>query len=178
MGLLSQGDIQFELEALWSSGAQPIDEQAGIKAALTDCQRQVAQAATRMGYYDKGAASAKDVAAELDIAPSTLSSYLRSVNPTTPSHGNTTIVVVRFSICREVGSIVATLKTLSSETAKLVYLYLCEQGPTTDTELRKVLDIPLLKLLPVLQTLQEKSLVEQQGTRYIPTEKLSHDVST
>ena len=75
-------DIQFELEVLRSSGAQPVGEQAGIKAALTGRQRQVAQVATRMGYYDKDGANAKDVAAELDIAPSTLSSHLRRINAT------------------------------------------------------------------------------------------------
>lgn len=77
-----EADIQFELEVLRSSGAQPIDERAVIKAALTERQRQVARVATRMGYFDKGGASAKDVAAELEIAPSTLSSHLRSINAT------------------------------------------------------------------------------------------------
>ncbi|WP_225336069.1 helix-turn-helix domain-containing protein [Halomicrobium urmianum] len=75
-------DIQFELEVLRSSGEQPMDEQVGIKAALTDRQQQVARVATRMGYYEKGGASASDVAAELDIAPSTLSTHLRRINAT------------------------------------------------------------------------------------------------
>ncbi|QCS44489.1 helix-turn-helix domain-containing protein [Natrinema versiforme] len=75
-------DIQFELEVLRNSGAQPMNEQVRIKAALTDRQQQIAQVATRMGYYEKGGASAKDVAAELDIAPSTLSTHLRRINAT------------------------------------------------------------------------------------------------
>lgn len=73
-------DIQFELEILRSSGAQSMNEKAGIKTELTNRQRQVARIATRMDYYKKGGASAKDVAAELDIAPSTLSTHLRRIN--------------------------------------------------------------------------------------------------
>lgn len=73
-------DIQFELEVLRSSGAQPRAEQEEIKTTLTERQREVARVATRMDYYDKGGASAKDVAAELGIAPSTLSTHLRRIN--------------------------------------------------------------------------------------------------
>jgi len=75
-------DIQFRLEVLQSSGAQPMDERIWLKAALTDRQQQVARVATRMGYYEKGGASANDVAAELNIAPSTLSTHLRRINAT------------------------------------------------------------------------------------------------
>lgn len=68
------------------------------------------------------------------------------------------------------------LKTLTSTTAKLVYLYLREQGAATDDELRKALDIPLLKLLPVLQNLQTKALVEYQDNRYIATKSDSQNI--
>jgi predicted transcriptional regulator len=61
-------------------------------------------------------------------------------------------------------------ETLSSETAKLVYLYLREQGAATADELHAALDIPLLKLLPVLRTLEEVSLVAHDGDRYAPAE--------
>lgn len=61
-------------------------------------------------------------------------------------------------------------ETLSSGTAKLVYLYLREQGEATADELRASLDIPLLKLLPVLRTLERESLVAQSGDRYVPVE--------
>lgn len=67
-------------------------------------------------------------------------------------------------------------ETLTSTTAKLVYLYLRERGSATDNELREALDIPLLKLLPVLQTLQTKALVEYQDNRYIATEGMSQEI--
>lgn len=73
-------EIQFELQTLRSSRAQPFEEHDGIKAALTDRQLEVARVATRMRYYDRDGASATDVAAELDIAPSTLSTHLRRIN--------------------------------------------------------------------------------------------------
>jgi predicted transcriptional regulator len=63
-----------------------------------------------------------------------------------------------------------TFERLTSTRAKLVYLYLREQGAATDNELREALDILLLTLLPVLQTLQTKALVEHQGGRYFPTD--------
>ena len=73
-------DIQFELETLRSSGAQPIRECVGIKATLTERQLEVARVAAQMGYYDKGGVSAEEVAAELGIASSTLSTHLRRIN--------------------------------------------------------------------------------------------------
>jgi predicted DNA binding protein len=73
-------NIQFELETLRSSGAQPVEERVGIKAALTNRQLDVARVANQMEYYDRDGASAKEVAAELGIAPSTLSTHLRRIN--------------------------------------------------------------------------------------------------
>ncbi|WP_434530114.1 helix-turn-helix domain-containing protein (plasmid) [Haloarcula sp. NS06] len=73
-------DIQFELETLRSSGTQQIEESVAIKAALTERQLEVARVAAQLGYYDKGGVSAEDVAAELGIAPSTLSTHLRRIN--------------------------------------------------------------------------------------------------
>ena len=73
-------NIQFELETLRSSGAQPVEERVWIKAALTNRQLDVARVATQMGYYDRDGASAKEVASELGIAPSTLSTHLRRIN--------------------------------------------------------------------------------------------------
>lgn len=73
-------DIQFELETLRSSGAQPVEERVRIKAPLTNRQLDVARVATQMGYYDRDGASAKEVADELGIAPSTLSTHLRRIN--------------------------------------------------------------------------------------------------
>jgi predicted transcriptional regulator len=67
-------------------------------------------------------------------------------------------------------------ETLSSETAKLVYLYLREQGAATADELRASLDIPLLKLLPVLRTLESRSLVAHDGRRYVPTDEAAQPV--
>lgn len=76
------------------------------------------------------------------------------------------IVVVRFSNRREHGVYMETFETLSTETSKLVYLYLRECGAATAKELRAALDIPLLKLLPVLGTLEDMSLVQRESDYY------------
>lgn len=76
------------------------------------------------------------------------------------------IVVVRFSNRREYGVYMETFETLSTETSKLVYLYLRECGAATAKELRAALDIPLLKLLPVLGTLEDMSLVQRDSDYY------------
>ncbi|PSQ22370.1 hypothetical protein BRD04_04615 [Halobacteriales archaeon QS_9_67_17] len=63
----------------------------------------------------------------------------------------------------------SSLRTLSSETAKLVYLYLTERGEATADELAAALDEQLLTLLPVLRTLEREGLVAKRGGRYAPT---------
>ncbi|MFB6121666.1 MAG: helix-turn-helix domain-containing protein [Halobacteriaceae archaeon] len=51
---------------------------AAVEARLTDRQREVAETATELGYYDvPRTASQADVAAELDCAPSTVAEHLR-----------------------------------------------------------------------------------------------------
>ena len=60
---------------------------------------------------------------------------------------------------------------LSSETTKLVYLYLREHGTATADELSATLNIPLLKLLPVLRTLEGRSLVAQTDAGYTIAER-------
>lgn len=74
--------VQFTLEKLYSSSPQAaaVDADATtIEAQLTDRQREVALTVTRMGYYEQDGASAEEVAAELDISPSTLSTHLRRI---------------------------------------------------------------------------------------------------
>jgi predicted transcriptional regulator len=63
----------------------------------------------------------------------------------------------------------SSLRTLSSETAKLVYLYLTERGEATADELATALDERLLTLLPVLRTLEQEGLVAKRDGRYAPT---------
>lgn len=70
--------IEFHLEKLHSWNPEVSDPvEDSLKALLTDRQMEVVHTAVRMGYYDQGGASAEEVAAELDIAPSTLSTHLR-----------------------------------------------------------------------------------------------------
>lgn len=53
---------------------------ATIDATLTDRQREVAETAVRLGYYDiPRSASQEDIAVELDCAPSTIAEHLRKV---------------------------------------------------------------------------------------------------
>ena len=64
----------------------------------------------------------------------------------------------------------STFESLSTETSKLVLLYLRECGTATAEELRAALDIPLLKLLPVLGTLEDMSLIHRKENRYVPAD--------
>ncbi|NUC73388.1 helix-turn-helix domain-containing protein [Haloterrigena sp. SYSU A558-1] len=73
-------NIQFELEKLYSTGPQANAASGGhAEVSLTERQREVARTATRMGYYEPEGASAAEVADELDISPSTLSTHLRRI---------------------------------------------------------------------------------------------------
>lgn len=73
-------NIEFQLEKLYSteSKTRPSNSE-GIKAALTPRQREVARTTIRMEYFDQTGASAEEVAAELGIASSTLSTHLRRI---------------------------------------------------------------------------------------------------
>lgn len=73
--------VEFSLEKLYQSGPYP-PESAGLTAQLTDRQREVARTAVEMGYFDQNGASAADVADELGISPSTLSTHLRRIMAT------------------------------------------------------------------------------------------------
>ena len=72
--------IQFELEKIHSSGSQPVDRRPNVRSELTDRQREIARTVTRMGYYDEDGACPEEIAEELGIAPSTLSTHLRRIN--------------------------------------------------------------------------------------------------
>lgn len=57
---------------------------ATIGATFTDRQREVAETAVHLGYYDiPRSASQEDIAAELDCAPSTIAEHLRKVEART-----------------------------------------------------------------------------------------------
>ena len=73
-------EIEFRLEKLYSSDHRVTTaEKATLKAQLTERQLEVARTVARMGYYDRDGASAEEVAAELGISPSTLSTHLRRI---------------------------------------------------------------------------------------------------
>lgn len=57
---------------------------------------------------------------------------------------------------------------LSTARAKLVYLYLESTGGATVEELRDALDIPLITILPTVEVLVERSLVEVRDGQYLP----------
>ncbi|QLG48017.1 helix-turn-helix domain-containing protein [Natrinema halophilum] len=80
-------DIQFTLEKLYSTGTSAqTDVGNHLQAHLTERQQEVARTATRMGYYESDGSSAAEVAAELDISPSTLSTHLRRITAKLFSH--------------------------------------------------------------------------------------------
>lgn len=73
-----ENDFEFHLEKLYRSTVQaPAPQKDSLKALLTDRQLEVVRTAIRMGYYDQDGANATEVAAELGISPSTLSTHLR-----------------------------------------------------------------------------------------------------
>jgi len=58
---------------------------------------------------------------------------------------------------------------LSSDGTKLVYLYLQVSGESTLEELNRSLEIKTISLLPILNTLQSKELVDRHDEYYLPT---------
>lgn len=58
---------------------------------------------------------------------------------------------------------------LESPRAKLIYLYLQTAEGATVEELRDALDIPLITLLPTVDVLHERSLVEVHDEWYVST---------
>lgn len=73
-------DIQFDLQKLYSSGPRATTaDSEQFESQLTERQREVARTAARMGYYHPDGASATEIADELGISPSTLSTHLRRI---------------------------------------------------------------------------------------------------
>lgn len=58
---------------------------------------------------------------------------------------------------------------LTSDGTKLVYLYLQVRGESTLEELNQSLEMKSISLLPILNTLQSKELVDRQDEYYLPT---------
>lgn len=75
-----QEDVDWQLEKVYSMEVeQSVSTGRGIDFQLTDRQREVALTATEMGYFEPEGASTKEIAAQLDITPSTLSTHLRTI---------------------------------------------------------------------------------------------------
>ena len=55
---------------------------------------------------------------------------------------------------------------IESAQAKLVYLYLCTCGNSTLEDLHEDLDIPILTLYTLLDTLESRQLITRQGRFY------------
>lgn len=81
-----QEDVAVEIRELRRASALPSREMGRSRLDLTERQHEVAVTATRMGYFDEEGASAEEVAAALDITPSTLSSHLHAVMETLFTH--------------------------------------------------------------------------------------------
>lgn len=58
---------------------------------------------------------------------------------------------------------------LSSDGTKLVYLYLQVSGSSTLEELNQSLEMKTISLLPILNTLLSKDLVDREDNYYLPT---------
>lgn len=58
---------------------------------------------------------------------------------------------------------------LCSDGTKLVYLYLQVSGESTLRELNQSLEMKTISLLPILDTLVTKDLVDRQDNYYLPT---------
>ena len=73
-------DIRFDLQKIYSTEPRANASYGDhTEIGLTERQREVARTAARMGYYEPEGASAAEVADELDISPSTLSTHLRRI---------------------------------------------------------------------------------------------------
>ena len=73
-------NVRFDLEKIYSAEPQANAFSGDrVEIPLTERQREVARTAARMGYYEPEGASAAEVADDLDISPSTLSTHLRRI---------------------------------------------------------------------------------------------------
>lgn len=72
--------VEFQLEQLYTSGPQisAVDSER-LASRLTDRQLEVVHAAVRMGYFEPDGAGADEVAEELGISSSTLSTHIRRI---------------------------------------------------------------------------------------------------
>jgi len=87
LGYCSEEGVQCRLEKVFSTDVEAHSTTgAGGGMQLTKRQREVARTATEMGYFETEGANAEDVAAALDISPSTLSSHLRTITETLFNH--------------------------------------------------------------------------------------------
>lgn len=57
--------------------------------------------------------------------------------------------------------------TLTSDGAKLVYLYLQVTGESTLREIDQSLELKTISLLPILNALEAKNLVDREGDSYL-----------
>lgn len=64
---------------------------------------------------------------------------------------------------------VSVPSNLSSDGTKLVYLYLQISGAATLEEINQSLEIKTISLLPILNTLLSKELVDREDNYYLPT---------
>ncbi|ADB63397.1 transcriptional regulator, LuxR family (plasmid) [Haloterrigena turkmenica DSM 5511] len=72
-------NVKCQIHKLYSSSIQNETSEIDVSIPLTDRQYEVAQIATEMGYFDQEGTTTKEIAEELDITPSTLSTHLRTV---------------------------------------------------------------------------------------------------
>ena len=72
--------VEFQLEKLYMSGPHiTAADSERLASRLTDRQLEVVHAAVRMGYFEPDGAGADEVAEELGISPSTLSTHIRRI---------------------------------------------------------------------------------------------------
>ncbi|WP_436345557.1 helix-turn-helix domain-containing protein [Natronorubrum sp. FCH18a] len=74
-----QEDVECRINKIYGDDDQNKTAGTGVHIQLTDRQHEVGQTATEMGYFDPEGADAEEVAEELGITPSTLSSHLRTI---------------------------------------------------------------------------------------------------
>lgn len=72
-------DVEFDLKKLYTSGPRTSQGESGLRAELTARQREVGRTVSRMEYFDSEGANSSEVAEELGISQSTLSTHLRRI---------------------------------------------------------------------------------------------------
>lgn len=61
------------------------------------------------------------------------------------------------------------MKELNSDGCKLIYFIIKNNGPVTPGELKDMVNMPLINIIPHISTLREKNIIHEEEGGYVIT---------